>query len=588
MHNIDLILTLAAALAIALIFGFLALRLKLPAIVGYLLAGMIIGPYTPGFVANRQIAEQLAEVGVILLMFGVGMHFHLKDLLAVRHIAVVGALVQSTIATLLGVSAARMFGWSWSAGIIFGLSLSVASTVVLTRVLSDHGDLHTRTGRIAIGWLVVEDIFTVFVLVVLPAVFGDGGANSKSLPAALGIATIKLVALTALTLGPGGRLLPRLLTAAARSGSRELFTLTVLTIAVGIAVGSSALFGVSMALGAFLAGMVVGQSEFSYRAASEALPMRDAFAVLFFVSVGMLADPRHVLHAPALTAATLGIVMLGKPLAAILIVLPMGYGLRVAIRVATALAQVGEFSFMLTVVGDQLGVLPDGATASVVTAAIVSITLNPVLYNALPALERRLARTSAGRFMEPRAGRAIAAANETSPQPGEGQLRAIIVGYGPVGETVSRLLSEYDFAPTVIELNIDTIRRLHQHGISAVYGDAAQPDVLRRAGAAIADTLVISAPGTDESPEIIRAAREINPRIQVLARSLFLSQAGKLRDAGADVAFSGEAEVAMAMVDSILQRLGATPEQMDKERERARAALYHLGDRSNANKHAGG
>jgi CPA2 family monovalent cation:H+ antiporter-2 len=587
-HNIDLILTLAAALAIALIFGFLALRLKLPAIVGYLLAGMIIGPYTPGFVANRQIAEQLAEVGVILLMFGVGMHFHLKDLLAVRHIAVVGALVQSTIATLLGVSAARMFGWSWSAGIIFGLSLSVASTVVLTRVLSDHGDLHTRTGRIAIGWLVVEDIFTVFVLVVLPAVFGDGGANSKSLPAALGIATIKLVALTALTLGPGGRLLPRLLTAAARSGSRELFTLTVLTIAVGIAVGSSALFGVSMALGAFLAGMVVGQSEFSYRAASEALPMRDAFAVLFFVSVGMLADPRHVLHAPALTAATLGIVMLGKPLAAILIVLPMGYGLRVAIRVATALAQVGEFSFMLTVVGDQLGVLPDGATASVVTAAIVSITLNPVLYNALPALERRLARTSAGRFMEPRAGRAIAAANETSPQPGEGQLRAIIVGYGPVGETVSRLLSEYDFAPTVIELNIDTIRRLHQHGISAVYGDAAQPDVLRRAGAAIADTLVISAPGTDESPEIIRAAREINPRIQVLARSLFLSQAGKLRDAGADVAFSGEAEVAMAMVDSILQRLGATPEQMDKERERARAALYHLGDRSNANKHAGG
>ncbi len=577
-HNIELILTLAAGLAVALIFGFLALRLRLPAIVGYLLAGLLLGPYTPGFVANRAIAEQLAEVGVILLMFGVGMHFHLKDLLAVRRIAIVGALVQSTIATLLGVLVARLFGWTWPAGIVFGLSLSVASTVVLTRVLSDHGDLHTRTGRIAIGWLVVEDIFTVFVLVVLPAVFGGGEA--VNLPAALGIATLKLVALTALTLGPGGRLLPRLLAAAARTGSRELFTLTVLTIALGIAVGSAALFGVSMALGAFLAGMVVGQSEFSYRAASEALPMRDAFAVLFFVSVGMLFDPQHLIREPALTAAAIGIVMLGKPLAAMLIVLPLGYGLRVGLRVATALAQVGEFSFMLTVLGDQLGVLPGGATDSVVAAAIVSITLNPVLYGALPAIERRLARTGARKFMEPRAGRAIAAANGPNPQPEEGQPHAIIVGYGPVGETVSRLLSDHDFAPTVIELNIDTVRRLQQHGINAVYGDAAQPEVLRQAGAATADTLVISAPGTDESPEIIRAAREINPRIQVLARSLFMSQAGTLRGAGADLAFSGEAEVAMAMVDAILQRVGATPEQMDKERERARTELYNLGDRS--------
>ncbi|MGE5571254.1 MAG: cation:proton antiporter [Rhodospirillales bacterium] len=580
MHNVELILTLGAGFAVALISGFVALRLKLPAIVGYLVAGLILGPHTPGFVANRGIAEQLAEVGVILLMFGVGMHFHLKDLLAVRRIAVVGALVQSSMATLLGLVVGRMFGWSWSAGLVFGLSLSVASTVVLTRVLSDHGDLHTRSGRIAIGWLVFEDIFTVFVLVVLPAIFAGAQANSNNLPAALGITTVKLIALTALTLGPGGRLLPRLLTAAARTGSRELFTLTVLTIAIGISVGAAAIFGVSMALGAFLAGMVVGQSEFSYRAASEALPMRDAFAVLFFVSVGMLFDPQHLLRQPVLTATTIGIVMLGKPLAAILIVVPLGYGLRIALRVATALAQVGEFSFMLTVLGDQLGVLPSGATDSVVAAAIVSITVNPVLYRALPALERRLAQSGARKLLEPRAGKAITAAHGETPQRDDGQPRAIIIGFGPVGETVSRLLAEHDFIPTVIELNIDTIRRLQRRGIRAVYGNAAQPEVLRQAGAAAADTLILSAPGTSESYEIIRVAREINPRIQVLARSQFLSQTSALREAGADLAFSGEAEVAMAMVDAILQRVGATPEQMDKERERTRTELYNLANRN--------
>ncbi|HOQ47226.1 MAG TPA: cation:proton antiporter [Bryobacteraceae bacterium] len=581
MHNVELILTLGAGFAVALISGFVALRLKLPAIVGYLVAGLILGPHTPGFVANRGIAEQLAEVGVILLMFGVGMHFHLKDLLAVRRIAVVGALVQSSMATLLGLLVGHACGWSWSAGLVFGLSLSVASTVVLTRVLSDHGDLHTRSGRIAIGWLVFEDIFTVFVLVVLPAIFAGAKADSSNLPAALGITTVKLIALTALTLGPGGKLLPRLLTAAARTGSRELFTLTVLTIAIGISVGSAAIFGVSMALGAFLAGMVVGQSEFSYRAASEALPMRDAFAVLFFVSVGMLFDPQHLLRQPVLTAAAIGIVMLGKPLAAILIVVPLGYGLRIALRVATALAQVGEFSFMLTVLGDQLGVLPSGATDSVVAAAIVSITLNPVLYRALPALERRLAKSGVRKLLEPRAGKAIMAAHgDHHHQPDEGQPRAIIIGYGPVGETVVRLLSEHDFIPTVIELNIDTIRRLQRRGIRAVYGNAAQPDVLRQAGVAAADTLILSAPGASESYEIIRVAREINPRIQVLARSQFLSQTSALREAGADLAFSGEAEVAIAMVDAILQRVGATPEQMDKERERTRTELYKLANRS--------
>ncbi len=578
MHNIDLVLTFAGGLATALVLGLLAHRMKLPPILGYLVAGLLIGPYTPGFVADRRIAEQLAEIGVILLMFGVGMHFRLKDLLAVRWIAIPGALVQSVTATVLGVFVARQLGWTWAAGIIFGLSLSVASTVVLVRVLADHRDLHTQTGRIAIGWLVFEDIFTVFVLVVLPTIFGGAETKSTNLPLALGLAAVKLAALAVLTLWPGAHLIPRVLAAASRTGSRELFTLTVLTIALGVAAGSAVVFGVSMALGAFLAGMVVGQSEFSFRAASEALPMRDAFAVLFFVSVGMLFDPQHLVREAGLTVATLGIVMLGKPIAAIVIVLLLGYGLRIGLRVAVALAQVGEFSFMLTVLGDQLRVLPDGATDSVVAAAIVSITLNPLLYRALPAVERRIAKTGLRRVLEPRAGRALAATGEDGLQRTDGRPRAVVVGFGPVGETVSRLLSNAGIPPTVVELNIDTVRRLRQRGVRAIYGDASQPDVLREAGVANAVALILSAPGTEDSTQIIRVARELNPAIQVLVRSAFVSQARELNKAGADQVFSGEAEVAIAMVDAIMARVGATPEQMDKERARVRAELYRAGD----------
>jgi CPA2 family monovalent cation:H+ antiporter-2 len=305
--------------------------------------------------------------------------------------------------------------------------------------------------------------------------------------------------------------------------------------------------------------------------------MRDAFAVLFFVSVGMLFDPGHVLRAPGLTAAAIGIVMLGKPLAAMAIVMPMGYGLKIALRVAVALAQVGEFSFMLTVLGDQLGILSDGATDAVVAAAIVSITLNPLLYRSLPGLERRLAVTRWGRLLQPRGGKALAgtggAAAEEDSRPG-----AIVVGYGPVGETVTRLLSGHDILPTVIELNIDTVRRLRRSGISAVYGDASQRNVLAQAGAEKAMALIISTPGAEETAEAIKAARAMNPGIQVLARSTFLSQSGPMSMAGADQVFAAEAEVAMAMADAILSRLGATPEQMDRERERARASLYVRGE----------
>jgi monovalent cation:H+ antiporter-2, CPA2 family len=579
-HNLDLILTLAAGLAVALVFGLLAHRAKLPTILGYLVAGLLIGPHTPGFVANRQMAQQLAEIGVILLMFGVGMHFHVKDFLAVRGIAITGALFQGTTATALGALAAHSLGWSWSAGIVFGLTLSVASTVVFMRVFSDQPNPHRQSGRIAVGWLVCEDIFTVFVLVILPVVFGTTGGGPARLPLALGLSAVKLAALAWLALGPGARLIPRLLTMVARTGSREIFTLTVLTIALGVAVGSSMLFGVSMALGAFLAGMVVGQSEFSFRAASEALPMRDAFAVLFFVSVGMLFDPLRLIHDPVLSASAVGIVMLGNPLAAAAIVMLFGYGLRIGLRVAVALAHVGEFSFMLAVLGNQLSVLPDGATNVVVGTAILSITLNPLLYRLLPSIEQRIAQSGARRLLEPRAGRALSLAAGEGSMEADARPRAIVVGYGPVGETVTRLLSDQEMVPTVIELNIDTVHRLKQQGIPAVYGDATQADVLREAGAASAVALILTTPGTEESPEIIKAARILNPHVQVLARAAFVSQAEAWNVAGADQVFSAEAEVALAMMDAILERAGATPEQMDMERERTRAALYGPGEGS--------
>lgn len=570
MHNLDLILTLTAGLTAALALGFVALRMKLPPIVGYLLAGLVLGPYTPGFVANRGVAEQLAELGVILLMFGVGLHFHLKDLLAVRRIAVTGALVQIACATALGAAAAKHWlGWSWAAGVVFGIALSVASTVVLTRVLAEHGDLRSQTGRIAIGWLVMEDIFTVFVLVVLPAVFAPHAAEVR-LPVALGISALKLVALTGLILGAGKRLLPRLLTAAARTRSRELFTLTVLVIALGIAVGSARLFGVSMALGAFLAGMVVGQSEFSHRAASEALPLSDAFAVLFFVSVGMLFNPRHLIDEPGSTLLTTAIVLIAKPLAALSIVLILGYGLGVALRVSVALAQIGEFSFIVASLGGQLRILPPGAMDSLVAASMVSITLNPLLYRLLAGIETRLHRLPVLARRPPEGSRAEP--DTVRPQRYAGS--AVVVGYGPVGQTVSRLLQERGIEPTIIELNLDTVRGLLKDGKRAVYGDATQPDILKQAGLGDAKALIISPPAPPEASEIIRTARTVNPDIRVLVRSAFVSQARSMRRAGADEVFSGEAEVAMAMIESLLYDLGSTPNEVNDERNRVRRDLY--------------
>ena len=577
MHHLDLILTLTGGLAAALVCGYLTYRLGLSPIVGYLLGGIAVGPYTPGFVANRALAEQLAEVGVILLMFGVGLQFHLKELLAVRRVALPGAIVQSLLATVLGAVVAHAFGWSWAAGIVFGLALSVASTVVLMRVLTDNNDLHTPTGHIAVGWLVVEDLFTVLVLVLLPTLVGSQQAGLSHVPLALGLGMLKVATLVVCTFLVGSRLIPWLLERVAATHSRELFTLTVLVVALGIAVGSATLFGVSMALGAFLAGMVVGRSDFSLRAASEALPMRDAFAVLFFVAVGMLLNPHHLLEAPGLVATTLGIILLGKPIAALGIVLLLGYPLRVALAVAVALAQIGEFSFILAILGKDLGLLTDTAMHTVVATAIISITLNPLLYRLIDPVEAWIARhprlwgwltAHTHTLLPPTAAGVPDGTPAASPDH-----RAVVVGYGPVGQTVTRLLQDNNIAPTIIELNRDTVRCLREAGVSAVYGDASHREILQGAGVDSAGSLILSAAGLQASAEVIRLARVLNPAIRILARAAYVRDSPALHQAGAEYVFSGEGEVALAMTEALLRSLGATPEQIDRERERVHRDL---------------
>ncbi len=564
MHDIDLILTLTGGLTAALVLGYITQQLRLSPIVGYLLAGVAVGPATPGFAADPALAEQLAEIGVILLMFGVGLHFHFRELLAVRHVAVPGALVQSGVATLLGAVAGRLLGWEWPTAIIFGGAISVASTVVLIRVLSDNRDLHTRTGHIAVGWLVVEDLLTVVALVLLPALVGPAALSAGGIATALALAAAKMAILVVMTVVVGGRVIPWVMERIAATRSRELFTLAVLVIALGIAVGSAKLFGVSMALGAFLAGMVVGRSEFSLRAASDALPMRDAFAVLFFVSVGMLFDPAALVRSPWAIAAALAIVLVAKPIAALVIVLALGYPRRVAAPVAVALAQIGEFSFILASLGAQLGVMPADAVNTLVATAIVSITLNPLLYRTIDAWDRWLVRRLP----------ASDQADDEEPAAGQASVqRAIVVGYGPVGQTVAQLLLDNEIEPTVIELNLDTVRRLKAFDVRAIYGDASRPEVLVEAGAAHAAHLILTSGTGSLDEEIIRRAKEINPGIHVLARAQYVRELPKLQRAGAEDVFAAEGEVALAFAVRILERLGASGEQIDRERQRVEATF---------------
>ncbi|MFN0055217.1 MAG: cation:proton antiporter [Planctomycetales bacterium] len=570
MHSTDLILTLTGSLAAAVVLGYLSQRIGLSPIAGYLVAGWVVGPHTPGFVGNQELAEQFAEIGIILMMFGVGLHFHLKDLRAVQRIAVPGAIGQSLVATLLGLAVGVAAGWSWSAGLIFGLSISVASTVVLLRVLSDSGAMHTPAGHIAVGWLVVEDLLTVVVLVLLPALVGPQTAAAASAFRLLGLASLKIVLLVGLIFIVGQRVVPWIIARIAATRSRELFTLTVLALALGIAVGSAQLFGVSAALGAFLAGMVVGRTEFSLRAATEALPMRDAFAVLFFVSTGMLFDPGSLMESPRLAVATGLVIVLAKPLAATLIVLVYRYPLKVALSVGVALAQIGEFSFILAGLGRELEVLPDAATDALVAAALVSITLNPLLYRMIGPCERWLMGNR--RLREWLALRTAAVAGEKPAAPIDegGAHRALVVGYGPVGKALTRLLRENGIAPTVIELNVDSVRQLKQAGYPAVYGDAGHRETLIAAGAVDAGTLVLSASGNGGTAEVIRLARELNPHIRILVRATYVSQMEPLKQAGGTQVISEEAEVALGLIEAILRPLGATGEQLDRERDRFR------------------
>lgn len=571
MHaNLDLIVTLTGGLSAALALGYFTHRLRLSPIVGYLLAGIVVGPASPGFVADDQLAGQLAEVGVILLMFGVGLHFRVEDLLAVRKVALPGAIAQIAAAAALGAGVTRLAGWNWSAAIVFGLSMSVASTVVLTRVLGERNALHTPLGHLAVGWLVVQDLFAVFALILLPPLFAGGATDVAHLAALAGKAAFKIAALALIVLVVGGRVIPWVLRRVAEQHSRELFTLTVLVVALGNAVGAAKLFGVSMALGAFLAGMVVGRSDFSLRAATDALPMRDAFAVLFFVSIGMLFDPAFMLKSPGLVAATLAAVMVGTPLITFGVVSALGLSTYSALRMGLALGQIGEFSFILARLGSALGILPDDALHNIVAVAILSISLNPLVFRLADSLSAWFRR---GRRAAAQIANTIEYESDRADDD-DGRHRAVVVGYGPVGRTLVRLLRENGIVPTIIEMNLETVGRLKSEGATVVYGDANHPETLREAGVAQARALLLSASGLTEAKEIVRMARSLNPNIRILARSAYLRERAELRRMGANEVYAEEGEVALAMTESVLRKLGATPDQIDRERDRVRADLF--------------
>ena len=558
-HDISLILTLTGGLGAALVLGFVTQKLRLSPLVGYLLAGILVGPHSPGFVADAGLASQLAEIGIILLMFGVGLHFHLKDLLAVRGIALGGAAVQITLTTLSCMFLLQFWGFSLWAGAVFGMSVSVASTVVLTRVLADNHVLHTPTGHVALGWLVVEDLFTILLLVLLPVVLGAGEGNIWWI---LGKTLLKLAALTVFTLVAGQRLIPALLGYVARTGTRDLFTLAVIVLALGIAVGSALFFDASMAFGAFLAGMVVGQSDFSARATAEALPLRDAFAVLFFVSVGMLFDPAALLEQWPLFLMALGVIVLLKPLLAFLVCLVARKPLRLAVSVGLSLGQIGEFTFILIALGVSFGLFDSSISNAVIPAALLSITLNPLLFRRVGALTRLLERLGLGGVRRP----VVYLFPQTA---ADGLPRVVVVGFGPVGRSLCRIARAHGMLPVVVEANIDTVRRLRGLGRPAVHGDATQAEVLREAGLEQAQALLLSAPGIP-AREVVPIARAINPDLRIFVNTPFASEADSLRGMGVEGAFSGEREVALSMSRFLLDDLGVGRTGLEAELERVR------------------
>jgi len=561
-HSVSLINTIAVGLGLALVFGFLAAKVRLPALVGYLLAGVIIGPFTPGFVADGEIASQLSEIGVMLLMFGVGLHFSLDDLLSVRRIALPGAIVQIVVATLMGVGVASLWGWSFGAALVFGLALSVASTVVLLRALETLGILDSFTGRVAVGWLVVEDLAMVLVLVLLPPLAGWLGGkvvdpeSAHSLLRTLGVTLLQVGLFVALMLVVGRRVFPWLLWQITRTGSRELFTLCVVAAAVSIAFGSAALFGVSFALGAFFAGMVMRESEFSHRAAEESLPLRDAFAVLFFVSVGMLFDPRVLIDRPLQVLAVVGIIIVGKSIAAAALVLAFRYPLHTALTISASLAQIGEFSFILISLGLSLGLLPPEGQSLVLAGALISIAINPLVFKGIEPIRRWLLERSAfARRLEQRDD-PLAELPTTTHERYLAQ-QVVLVGYGRVGRRIAAALSQQAMPYVVAEENRELVERLRASGIAAVSGNAMDPAVLIQAHIARASMLVIAVPDALGVRQMISTARTLNPDIEVVVRMHNEDEARLLEQEHAGTVFLGEQELAQAMVRHVLQRASA-------------------------------
>lgn len=529
-HDISLITTIAAALGFGLVFGFIATRLKLPALVGYLAAGILIGPATPGFAADSALAGQLAEIGVMLMMFGVGLHFSLDDLWEVRKVALPGAILQIAAATGMGMALAHFWGWSLGGGLVFGLALSVASTVVLLRALEERGTLDSFNGRIAVGWLVVEDLVTVLVLVLLPALAGALGGNAGDAAGhGHGAAEGGVLKALAVTLGQvalfvgfmllvGRKLFPWILWQVARTNSRELFTLCVIAAAVGIAYAATVLFGISFALGAFFAGMVLRESELSHRAAHESLPLRDAFAVLFFVSVGMLFEPLILVEQPLRVLAVVGIILFGKSIAAFALVVLLRYPASTALMVSASLAQIGEFSFILAALGISLGLLPHEGQSLILAGAILSIALNPLMFLLAGPLERMLGKNKVLAAQYARTADPLAELPMTTAQSKlEGQV--VLVGYGRVGRNIAEELAAQGIHYVVAEQNRELVDQLRQQGIAAVAGNAGEPAVLIQAHIHKARMLVVATPDTFHVRAMIETARALNPDIKIAVRT---------------------------------------------------------------------
>jgi CPA2 family monovalent cation:H+ antiporter-2 len=557
-HHTPLIGTIVVGLVLAFALGAIANRLRLSPIIGYLLAGVAVGPYTPGFVADQALAGELAEIGVILLMFGVGLHFSLKDLLSVKAIAVPGAVVQMAFATVLGLGLGLLMGWTAAAGIVFGLALSVASTVVLLRALQDRHLLDSDRGRIAVGWLIVEDLAMVLALVLLPALSGlftgqpDPAGKPQTIAGIpevltqLAITIGKVIAFVALMLVIGRRVIPWVLHHVAHSGSRELFRLAVLAISLGVAYGCALLFDVSFALGAFFAGMILAESELSQQAAEETLPLRDAFAVLFFVSVGMLFDPKVIIREPLPLLATLFIIIFGKSVAAFAIVRLFGRPTGTALTISASLAQIGEFSFILAGLGVTLKVLPETARDLVLAGAIISILLNPLLF---VLLDRMVAKQATAPAAAP-GGPAEAPTPDADTdvlKPTQLDQHAVVVGFGRVGRVLCERLRNRNIPFLVIEDSIDAVRKAREGGIEALHGNAANADLIHASNLSGARLLLVAIPNAFEAGQIVRQARLLKPDLKIVARAHLDAEVEHLKGLGADVIVMGEREIAKAM-----------------------------------------